>query len=167
LFDQHGAVIGVNTATSGGSLNLAVDVAEVKKLLAAPRLPKALSHFEPGPRMASLETEGGDLDPTTRMNLRETASLLGNIAAKCAKPLPDDAQFTVYLATSLTGAPRTESNLGREAQACMQTSLQLLAMQLTLVFAQIQKPPATLNITIADLPRDDGTRGTLAFHFKH
>jgi len=166
LFDQHGAVIGVNTATSGGSLNLAVDVAEVKKLLEEPRDPKPLAHFEQGPRVASLETEGGDLDPTTRMNLREVGSLLGNIALKCAKPLPDDAQFTLYLSESLTGSTHNDSNLSQEAQSCMSLGLQLLGMQLTMVFAQTDKPPAALNIIIADLPREGGSRGSLVFHFK-
>lgn len=166
LFDQHGAVIGVNTASGGGSLNLAVDVAEVKKLLAAPRQPKAFAHFEQGPRMTSLETEGGELDPTTRMNLREAGTLLGNLALKCAKPLPDDAQLTFTLSDSLTGPARTESNLSGDAQSCMSTGLKLLGMQLFILFAQTDKPPTAINITIADLPREGGTRGTLVFHFK-
>ena len=167
LFDQHGAVIGVNTATSGGSLNLAVSVAEVRRLLDATRTPRPLEHFEQGPRMTSLETEGGDLDPTTRMNLREAGGLLSNVAQKCAKPLPDAAEFTVYLPKALTDSSRTETNLSPEAQSCMTTGLGLMGMQLSLLFAQSSKPPAALHITIADLPRADGARGQLVFHFRN
>jgi serine protease Do len=166
LFDQNGNVIGVNTATSGGGMNLAVDAAEVAKLLTAPRTPRALERFVQGPRLASLETEGGDLDPTTRMNLREAASLLSNIALKCAKPLPDDAQVTLTLPKQLGSEAQTESNLTREAETCMTTSLRLLALQLSLVFSQAAKPPAAITFTIADLPREDGSSGTLAYHFK-
>ena len=166
LFDQHGAVIGVNTATSGSSLNLAVDVAEVKQLLGLPRKAKALEHFETAPRLASLETEGAELDPTTRMGLREAGGLLGNIAKKCAKPLPDAAQFTFYLSASLTSPGRAESNLSPEAERCMTSALRLLGLQISLLFMQSAKPPTALHIVIADLPREDGTRGQLAFHFK-
>jgi hypothetical protein len=80
--------------------------------------------------------------------------------------LPDDAQLTVTLSESLTGATRSESNLSREAQTCMATGLQLLGMQLGLLFAQTEKPPRAVNITIADLAREDGTRGSLVFHFR-
>jgi len=166
LFDQHGAVIGVNTASGGNSLNLAVAVVELKKLLEAPRSEKQLAHFEQGPRMASLETEGADLDPTTRMNLREAGALLGNMALKCAKPLPDEAQFTVMLSDSLTGSQKTESNLSPEAQTCLSSGAWLLGVQVGLLFAQASKPPTALNITIADLPREDGSRGQLVFRFK-
>jgi len=166
LFDQHGAVIGVNTASGGNSLNLAVAVAEVKKLLEAPRSEKPLAHFEQGPRMASLETEGADLDPTTRMNLREAGTLLGNMALKCAKPLPDQAQFTVRLSDSLTGPQKPESNLSPEAQTCLANGAWLLGMQISLLFAQASTPPTALAITIADLPREDGSHGQLVFHFK-
>ena len=159
-------MIQANRNTNGKSVSV-VSVAEVKKLLDAARTPRPLEHFEQGPRMSSLETEGGDLDPTTRMNLREAGGLLSNVAQKCAKPLPDAAEFTVYLPKALTDSSRTETNLSPEAQSCMTTGLGLMGMQLSLLFAQSSKPPAALHITIADLPRADGARGQLVFHFRN
>jgi hypothetical protein len=88
------------------------------------------------------------------------------MALKCAKPLPDDAQFTVQLSDSLIGRQKTESNLSPQAQTCLSVGVTLLGTQIGLLFAKSSKPPTALNFTIADVPREDGSRGQLVFHFK-
>jgi len=167
LFDDHGAVIGVNTAGGGAAgLNLAVHVAEVRKLLAAPRKAKTLAHYVPSARVASLEAEGTDLDPTTRLNLRESANLLANVSVKCGKDLADGTEINVTLPQGLTGTPQVASGLPKEAQECMTMALTLIGMQLSMTFMQMEKPPAALHIAITDLPRESGKPASLVYHFK-
>ncbi|RYZ04924.1 MAG: trypsin-like serine protease [Myxococcales bacterium] len=166
LFDDRGAVIGVNTATGGAAgLSLAVHFSEVQKLLAAPRKPSPYEHFVAGPRLASLETEGADLSPTERMNFRDGASLLGHIALKCAKPLIDDAQVTVKL-TGITGRPHIETNLPADARDCMTPMLSLIGMQVAFTFEQSSRPPSALVLTFVEIPREGGATGSLSYRFE-
>lgn len=166
LFDERGSVIGVNTATGGAAgVSLAVHFTEVQKLLAAPRKPRVLERFLPGPRLASLETEGADLSPTERMNFREGASLLGHVALKCAKPLIDDAQVTVKLAGT-TGHPRIETNLPADARDCMTPMLLLISMQVAATFGQMGKPPSALLLTFVEIPREGSATGALLYRFE-
>jgi serine protease Do len=168
LFDERGFVIGVNTATGGAAgLNLAVHFSQVQRLLEGTRAPRALAHFTPGPRLSALETEGEDLNPTARMNIRNSAGLLGPVAVKCAKPLVDDAQVTVKLpALPTSAALAIETNLPSDARDCMSASLSLIGPQIAAIFAQLDKPPSELRLTFADLPREDGATGTLLYRFK-
>lgn len=166
LFDERGSLIGVNTATGGAAgVSLAVHFSEVAKLLAAPRKPEPFQRFVPGPRLASLETEGADLGPTDRMNVREGTSLLGHVALKCAKPLVDDAQITVKLA-GVTAAPRIETNLPRDARDCMATSLALISLQISAMFQEMARPPSALLLTFVDIPREGGATGSLLYRFE-
>ncbi|HET9953480.1 MAG TPA: trypsin-like peptidase domain-containing protein [Polyangiaceae bacterium] len=166
LFDEHGSVIGVNTATGGApGLSLAVHFSEVLKLLAAPRSPKVLERFVPGPKLASLESEGAELAPTDRMNLREGTSLLGHVAMKCAKPLVEDARVVVKL-KGLTGSPSIETNLSDEARNCMDPMLTLIGMQIAFAFANLAQPPRALLLTFVDIPREGGTSGSLNYRFE-
>lgn len=155
LFDVAGSLIGVNTAAHGENMNLAVDAAEVRALLAAPRRPVALAHFEPGPRVSEVEAEGGNLDPTSRLTLREAAGLLAQVSQKCVHSLPAAATVTRLLpkgrAFSVRG--RTESNLAPEEVACMSTSLELVSMQVAAQLARLdgKDAPRSLSIHVADL----------------
>ncbi len=166
LFDERGSIIGVNTATGGAAgVSLAVHFSEVAKLLAAPRSEQPFQRFVPGPRLAALETEGADLSPTDRMNVREGTSLLGHVALKCAKPLVDDAVVTVKLA-AVTGSPRIETNLPSDARDCMAPIVTLLAMQLAAQLQRAAKPPSALLLTFVGIPREDGATGGLLYRFE-
>ena len=170
LFDERGEIIGVNTASQGANLNMAVHFSHVQALLAAPREPRALSHFETGPSVVSVEPEGGVLDPTTRMNFREVGELLAHAARRCVKTLPPDAQYTKTLPKS--GIPigtKTESNLDPGAVACLDKTGQLVSMQVSALLAQVSGGPRGVDIVVGDVA-DPGasattTNGTLRFRF--
>jgi S1-C subfamily serine protease len=84
LLDDHARVIGVNTATRGAGLNLAVDVAHVQALLQMPREPKALSRYaDDGVALTSLEIAGPQPLPTQRAAIASAMALYGGAVASC------------------------------------------------------------------------------------
>jgi serine protease Do len=158
LFDEKGQVIGVNTATQGANMNMAVHFSHVKALLAAPREPKVLAHFETGPRVLSVEPVDGVLDPTTRMNFREVGELLAQGARRCVRALPPDAHVTRTLPKN--GMPinvKSESNLEPGVLACLDNGTQLVTMQVGLLLAQLSGGPRGVDIVVGNIVSDPGT----------
>lgn len=135
LFNDKGELIGVNTATQGANLNMAVHASHVKELLAGPREPKPLQGFTRGPEVRSVDAIGGGaLDPTTGMNLRNAGELLAHAAQRCAKELPEGATFTTFMSEGfLRLGSRHESNLAEEAASCLATSTKLVSLQIGLL----------------------------------
>jgi S1-C subfamily serine protease len=170
LLDEHGDVIGVNTATQGANLNLAVHFSHVNALLSAPREPRALAHFEAGPRVTSVEAVGGVLDPTTRMNFREVGRLLAYSARRCVKVLPPDAHITNTFPKKkgVAMSEVTESNLGSEVVACLEKGRRLASMQIGVLLGQLSGGPRGVDIVVGGVGPDSGgatTDGTLRFRF--
>jgi hypothetical protein len=171
LLDERGEIIGVNTASQGASLNMAIYFSHVQALLAAPREPRALARFETGPSVVSVEPVGGVLDPTTRMNFREVGELLAHGARRCVKTLPPDAQYTQTLPKS--GIPigaKTESNLDPATVACLDKAGRLVSMQVSALLAQLSGGPRGIEIVVGDVadasnPGTTAASGTLRFRF--
>ncbi len=153
LLDDRGRVIGVTSATSGNGIGLAVDVALVRALLALPRTaPKALAILPVDLRLVSIEGGGGPVD---RMRVEP---ILARIAAKadaCSPTLPEHAKIAIVTAKgrALEG-PKITTNLGAEADTCLNDSLRALGLYLALAFdGDASRVSATFD-TLAQRPGD-------------
>jgi S1-C subfamily serine protease len=139
LFNDRGELIGVNTATQGANLNMAVHVSHVRALLALPREARKLEPFARGPEVRTVEAVGGTLDPTTRMNFRNAGQLLAHAAQRCARDLPADANFTTFLTKGFLALGSShESNLTDEVASCLTGSTKLVSLQIGLLVSQLR-----------------------------
>ena len=129
LLDPRGRVIGVNTATQGAGLNLAVHVRHVRDLLTRPRKPRKLRPYVPGPWVSSIAMKGAAMMPVSRMKLEEAVKLLAAGAEGCVDRVPEKASLTLKFARRagpLAGRSATlETNLSRTATTCLEGNLQL------------------------------------------
>jgi serine protease Do len=165
LFNDRGELIGVNTATQGANLNMAVHVSHVRALLALPREARKLESFARGPEVRTVEAVGGTLDPTTRMNFRNAGQLLAHAAQRCAKDLPADANFTTFLAKGfLALGSRHESNLTDEVSSCLSGNTKLVSLQIGLLVSQLRAGGSA--VTGVDVTVGTGaSTGELRFRF--
>jgi S1-C subfamily serine protease len=166
LFNNGGELIGVNTATHGANLNMAVHVSHVRALLALPRDPKKLESFERGPEVRTVEAVGGELDPTTRTNVRNAGQLLAHAAQRCAKDLPADASFTTFLTKGfLSLGSRHESNLTDEVSSCLSTSTKLVSLQIGLLISKLRGGGSSVTGVDVTVGGIGASGGELRFRF--
>lgn len=160
LFDDHGRVVAVNTATRSPGLNLAVQVRYVHDLLAAERTPRAYASWAPELEVRSLDVEGVDLRPTEREGVASILQMVANTAMGCAESVPENAQLVLTAPLKMGGNPTVAGNLSDDALACIDSgllvatgALQMTAMQLHVkesvtIHAQLVRGDDTLDLTV-------------------
>jgi S1-C subfamily serine protease len=129
LFDAHGRVMGVNTATRDAGLNLAVSARHVRELLGKPRTPKSLAAFVHGPHISDVRVEGAETSSVDRMALQEALDQIVVVLEGCARgSIPDGAHATfTFPAPGLTPEtllawatePEMETDLDSSSARCL------------------------------------------------
>jgi S1-C subfamily serine protease len=166
LFNDRGELIGVNTATHGSNLNMAVHASHVRALLALPRETRKLESFARGPEVRTIEGVGGVLDPTTRTNFRNAGQLLAHAAQRCARDLPADASYTTFLAKGfLSLGSRHEGNLPEETSSCLSTSTKLVSLQIGLLVSQLRAGGSAVTGVDVTVGGIGASAGELRFRF--
>lgn len=120
LLDDRGRVVGVNTATYGAGLNMAVEVDYVRALLGAPQTPKTLGTPAEEPKLVSLTVEG-ELNPLRREQVGQVAGIVVGTVSRCVETLAPDAR--AEFGASGAGLELTGSNLGADAESCIGSAL--------------------------------------------
>lgn len=117
LFDDRGRVIGINTATRSAGLHFAVAARHVRDLVVMPRAPRPLERYTSSVHVASLETGGAALLPTTRMTLHQVALATARMASGCIETWPT-ADPTVRLEMGAR-RPTFHSDQGETVDRCL------------------------------------------------
>lgn len=91
LFDERGAVIGVNTAIKGLGMNLAVDIQHVQDLLEMPQTERRMPEIETTARVVELRFEGGDVHPTDADGVEQLLGMVIPALEGCLEPEAADA----------------------------------------------------------------------------
>ncbi len=162
LLDARGRVIGVNTATKGSGMNLAVFVKHVRDLLAAPRSPQRLPRHQQQARVSQLTIEGSEASPVELMQTEEWLSFIALSAEPCVKQTLEKPEVTVRFLLDkrgfMSGDPALTSNFPEPDMACLRKGLgkfgRLLAMVLAQTYpAKVRKGgPVTLQFQLDGLP---------------
>lgn len=154
LLDDRARVIGVNTATHGAGLNLAVHVRHVRELLERAHAPQRLERWRPSFELADLESSA-PLLPTARERVRRVGDLLVNVLYACTKP--DDtrdavvwpspeAEVVLTMADEILADARVETNLGAPVLECLQKRVSLASATLHMMLAQGAEPPDRIDL---------------------
>lgn len=151
LFDDHGRVVGVSTATRSPGLNLAVQVDHVHELLAGERDTEAtpLAALAPGYVLDRLVVHGAELRPTSRQGLADVGELLARRSFTCLDAVPTGAMVGVWVPLELGQSPVLRSSAGDGVQACLDQDLRLAAVPLQLAAAQGQLPAEALALELS------------------
>lgn len=151
LFDDHGRVVGVSTATRSPGLNLAVQVDHVHELLAGERLAEAepLADLAPGYVLEEVEVHGAELRPTSRQGIADVGELLARRSFTCLDEVPDGVVVGVWVPLGMGDSPEIGSTAGEAVQACLARDLRMAAMPLQLAAAQGQLPAEGLALRLA------------------
>lgn len=153
LFDDHGRVVAVNTATRSPGLNLAVQVRYVHDLLQVERSSRTYAAWEPDLEVRALTVEGVDLRPTDREGLASVLQMVAGTALGCVESVPEGASLSLTAPLSIGEDAVVEGNLSETALACIQSGSRMATAALQLATAQLEVSGA---ITIqAELVRGD------------
>ncbi|HVJ17211.1 MAG TPA: trypsin-like peptidase domain-containing protein [Polyangiaceae bacterium] len=138
LFDDRGRVIGVNTATRGAGMNLAVFVRHVHELMAAPRSPRKLAPYPVQARIKAVQINDAEASSLDLMQIEEALSLFALAGEGCVHEVPANAELSLsYAVGGQTGLPRgeptTSSNLGEPALKCLNRAIDLFGRMLAVV----------------------------------
>lgn len=120
LLDDRGRVIGVNTATYGAGMNLAVDLEHINALLTkvAPDGAPVRKLDLPAPHLVLDEiTVEGEMLPTERQQMGQIGAMLAGVSESCLGTLDADAR--VDLAVSSLKLSLTSSTLPEAAATCL------------------------------------------------
>jgi S1-C subfamily serine protease len=127
LLDERGQLIGVNTATYGAGMNMAVDLRYVRELLLAPREARALGLPDARLELVKITTES-ELLPTDREELGRLAEMVvGGLEGCLAGPLPEGGAHLELGATTRALELRA-STVGEQAEGCVREKLQPAAL---------------------------------------
>ncbi|MCB9759995.1 MAG: trypsin-like peptidase domain-containing protein [Alphaproteobacteria bacterium] len=136
LFNDHGQVIGVNTATASPGLNLSVRVAHVHDLLAAERKAQALEPFAAGVEVVALQIEGAELNPTTVDGLEDAARMIGTQINGCLEARPEGDRLVIELGPMSTLFSKPQIEPEPEGSKCLREGLSLLSMPLRMMLSE-------------------------------
>ncbi len=148
LFDDHGRVVAVNTATRSPGLHLAVQVQYVHALLTAPRAPQTFATWKPGVEVASLVVTGLELRPTDRQLLANVLQMVASAAFECVDTVPPDARLDVAIPSAFAGSPEVTGTLPPDALACIGEGAKLASMALQVALHNTGAPD-TLHLEAA------------------
>jgi serine protease Do len=164
LLDDHARLIGVNTATRGAGLNLAVDAKYVTALLALPRTPKALEPWRTTVSLVSLDVDGEQPLPTTRQSLGEMMSAFARQADACAVEAPA-ADATVSIDFTKAAAQRvTTKGMGKDFTKCFKERAPFLDLPIADMLAMSgQTVPAHMTARFASTEAADAGPSARAF----
>ncbi|MBW2527059.1 MAG: trypsin-like peptidase domain-containing protein [Deltaproteobacteria bacterium] len=182
LFDVRGRVMGVNTATRGDGLNLAVHAKYVRALLKLERKPKKLEDYVPGTRIAKVSVEGAETSSVERMQIEQALKLLSVGLDSCVKTAPAAPYLTLRYGKPAGMIPSakpssTNTNLSDEARSCLETNLMLtsglMGMLMAKTFTEELKADATVAIVAevagvraADQPDAEPSERTIVVRFE-
>lgn len=136
LLDERGELVGVNTATHGASLNLAVHRGYVRALLEKDRAPVAYQPFQSGAEITAIDYKGVEMSATHRVHARALLSTLGRSLGGCVEWVDPGARISKAL-------PRNVAMLGRDdavavglppgALKCLRRPLDLVGLELAML----------------------------------
>ena len=151
LFDDHGRVIAVNTATRYPGLNLAVQVRYVHDMLSALQSEQVFAAWTSSLDVTALEVEGLELRPTDREALANVMLQAGTVALDCVDTLPEDARIRVHTEFEMISRVDVSGNLGEAAHACAAERFEFVGFALRLTATQLGvTTPVTLTAVVAD-----------------
>jgi S1-C subfamily serine protease len=172
LFDDRGRVIGVNTATKGAGMNLAVFVSHVHDLLAAPRSPRKFSPYPPQARVKAVQVNDVDASPIELMQIEEALRALALAGEGCVQQVPAGAELSVSFGVNNrtgfpSGDPIVSSNLSEADLSCLDRAVDMFGRMIALVLvhsypAKISKGEAIeLEFSLEGLPLPAADAGAL------
>lgn len=144
LFNDRGEVVGVNTATRGLGMNLAVHVKHVRALVSghARDEGRVLAPWRPDVALASLDFEGIDPLPTERATVEQVTQMVVRVVEGCRGEDAGAGEgaadvVTVRLPARAARGPATvTSSLGKGADACLQRPLRFVSWPLAQVLGE-------------------------------
>lgn len=153
LFDDRGRVIGVNTATKGAGMNLAVFVKHVHELLQAPRTPRQWPRHPPQARVGKVTINGAEPSSLELMQIEEALRLLALAGEGCVEQVPAQAELAVAYSVNNrsglpSGKPVTTSNLPAKDVACLERAVDLFGTLLAMVLVHAYPAKITKGETI-------------------
>jgi S1-C subfamily serine protease len=122
LLDGHGQLIGVNTATYGAGMNMAVDLRYVRDLLLAPREAKVLAVPDARLELVQLTAEG-ELLPTDRDQLGRLAGMaMGGLESCLTEAFPAGGAYIELTASHQSLEPQ-KITLSEGGERCVREKL--------------------------------------------
>jgi S1-C subfamily serine protease len=141
LLDARGQLIGVNTATYGAGMNMAVELRYVRELLLAPREARTLAVPDTRLELVQLSAEG-ELLPTDREQLGRLAELaVGGLESCLTSPLPEGGAY-IELQVVRGALESTKLTLGEEDQRCVREKLERASFLGVMVGQALAQVPA-------------------------
>ncbi len=163
LFDDRGRVIGVNTATKGAGMNLAVFVSHVHELLAAARSPRKLARHLPEARIKAVQVNDVEATPIELMSIEDALRGITLASEGCVHEVPAGAELSVTYGVSgrtgyPSGDPTITSTLPEADLKCLDRAVDTFGRMIALVLvhsypAKITKGEAiALEFSLEGLP---------------
>jgi hypothetical protein len=140
LLDYRGRVIGVNTASKGAGMNLAIFVKHVRDLLTRTRSAQRLPPQKPQARISAISIEGSPASPAELVQTKEQLSLIALAGETCVKQTPEKPELSVRFLLDrrgfMTHDAVVSSNLAEADVNCLRRAIDRFGRPVAMVLAQ-------------------------------